>query len=245
MNVRIKAISSLVEPYTQSKTPEEISIIKKSANISEDVYEHILSIIKPGMSELDIAIEIDYQARLRGSEGVAFSTIVTCGERGAIVHGQPSNKKIKKNDIVLMDFGAKVNGFCSDITRTFCVGKPKLEHKNIYNLVYNAMSSAINEARPGMHGHFLDEVARKSIRDAGFGDNFKHSLGHGVGLECHEKPTITFRLKNQIIPENVILAIEPGVYFPGKFGIRVEDMVIVTKNKNIKLTDAPDKLISV
>ena len=244
-NKKFKPISDIADLYTQPKSPDEIEYIKKSCNIAEEVFDYILGFIKPGISELDIAIEIDYQARLRGSEGTAFDTIVTSGTRGALVHGQPSSKKIRRGDIVLMDFGCKVNGFCSDITRTVCCGKPTAEQKQIYTLLYDAMSNAIEEVRPGMKGDYLDDVARKMIKDAGYGDYFKHSLGHGLGLICHERPTITFRLQNQIIPEDVVLAIEPGIYLPDKFGMRVEDDVLVCRTKNIKLTNAPDKLLQI
>ncbi|MDR0927842.1 MAG: Xaa-Pro peptidase family protein [Ignavibacteria bacterium] len=244
-NAKFKPISCLVERYTQPKSPEEIESIKKSCNISERVFEHILTFIKPGITELDIAIEIDYQSRLFGSEGPAFDTIVTSGARGALVHGQPSAKKIKKGDIVLMDFGGRVNGFCSDISRTICVGKATKEQKDMYTLLYTAMNKACEEARPSMRGHLLDKVARDMVANAGFGDNFKHSLGHGLGLVCHEKPIITFRMEDQVIPEDVVLALEPGIYLPDICGMRVEDDVLVAKGKNIKLTNAPDTLISV
>jgi len=242
---KFKPISDIVDLFTQPKSPEEIACIKKSCNIAEQVFEYILDFIRPGISELDIAIEIDYKARLLGSEGTAFDTIVTSGSRGALVHGQPSNKKIKRGDIILMDFGCKVNGFCSDISRTICCGKPKPEHKQIYTLLYDAMTTAIRDVRPGMKGDYLDNVARKMIKNAGYGDYFKHSLGHGLGLICHEKPTITFRMQNQIIPENVVLAIEPGIYLSDKFGMRIEDNVLVAPTKNIKLTNAPDKLLQI
>ena len=242
---RFKTVKNIIEKYTQPKSPEEIEFIKKSCNIAEQVFEHILGFIKPGMTELDIAIEIDYHSRKLGSEGAAFDTIVTSGARGALVHGQPSTKKIRKGDIVLMDFGCKVNGFCSDITRTICIGKATKEQKDIYDLIYRALSAAIKEVRPGMKGNFLDNVARSIITKAGFGDNFKHSLGHGIGLICHEKPTITYRLEDQIVPEDVVLAIEPGIYIPEQFGMRIEDNVLVAKGSNIKLTNAPDTLICV
>ena len=242
-DLKFKPVKSLVEKFTQPKSPEELASIQTSCNIAEKVFKYILGFIKPGMTELDIAIEIDYQSRLLGSEGPAFDTIVTSGARCALVHGQPSGKKIKKNDIVLMDFGCKVNGFCSDITRTICVGKATKEQKDIYELLYGAMSAAINEVRPGMRGNFLDNVARSIITKAGFGNNFKHSLGHGIGLICHEKPVISFRLQDQIIPEDVVLAIEPGIYLPEQFGMRVEDDVFVSKGSNIKLTNAPKELI--
>ncbi|MCL2039646.1 MAG: Xaa-Pro peptidase family protein [Bacteroidetes bacterium] len=245
IGVRLKPLSDLVDLYTQAKAPEELECIKKSCNIAEEIFEYILDVIRPGITELDIAIEIDYQARLHGSEGTPFDTIVTSGERGALVHGQPSHKKIKKGDIVLMDFGCKINGFCSDISRTVCCGKPKTEQKKIYKLLYNAMSTAIEEARPGMKGDYLDNVARKIIKDAGYGDYFKHSLGHGIGLICHERPTITFRLQDQIIHEDTVLAIEPGIYIPKQFGMRVEDNALIGHTKNTKLTNAPEELIQV
>ena len=244
-NIKFKPISDIVDLYTQPKAPEEIENIKKSCNIAEEVFEYILDFIKPGITELDIAIEIDYQTRLRGSEGNAFDTIVTSGYRGALVHGQPSNKKIKRGDIILMDFGCKVNGFCSDISRTVCCGKPTAEQKQIYTLLYNAMTTAIEDVCPGMKGDYLDGIARNMIKKAGYGDYFKHSLGHGLGLVCHERPTITFRLQDQIIPEDVVLAIEPGIYLPQQFGMRVEDDILVTKTKNIKLTNAPENLLQV
>ena len=243
--IKFKAINNLVEKFTMPKSKEEIENIQASCNIAEQVFEHILNFIKPGMSELDVAIEIDYRARLLGSEGPAFDTIVTSGKRGALVHGQPSDKKIKKNEIILMDFGCRVKGFCSDISRTICVGTPTKEQKNVYNLIYNAMSKAISEVRPVMKGHFLDGIARNMIEEAGYGEYFKHSLGHGLGLICHEKPIITFRMNNQTIPEDVVLAIEPGIYLPEKFGIRVEDDVLVTKKGSVKLTNAPNELICI
>lgn len=237
-------VVSLLEKYTQPKSPEELESIKKACEIAEETFEKVLNeVIKPGVSELDIAIEIGYISRKLGSEGDAFDTIVVTGKRGALVHGQPSKAKIKKNDILLIDFGCKVNGFCSDITRTICVGKPTKEQKEIYSLLYSAMSNAIAEVRPGMKGNFLDSVARNMIEEAGYGQYFQHSLGHGIGLVCHEKPIISFRLPDQIVPEDVVLAIEPGVYLPNRFGMRVEDNVVVTKGKNIKLTNAPETLI--
>jgi Xaa-Pro aminopeptidase len=242
-NIKFKPLPGLVEKFTQPKSPEEVESITKACNISEKVFEHILTFIEPGISELDVAIEIDYQSRLLGSEGPAFDTIVTSGVRGALVHGQPSSKKIKKNEIILMDFGSKVNGFCSDITRTICVGKPTREQKGVYKLLYDALTAAIKEVRPAMKGHLLDKVARDMIKKAGFADYFKHALGHGVGLQEHEKPVIRFNMEDQVIPEDVVLALEPGVYFPGKFGMRVEDDILVVKGGTVRLTNAPSELL--
>lgn len=242
--IKTVPIVSLVEKYTQPKSEEELSYIQKACNIAEAAFEKLINeVIKPGITEIDLAIELEYICRKLGSSGPAFDTIVVTGSRGAIVHGQPSKAKIKKNDILLMDFGCRVNGFCSDITRTVCVGKPTKEQIKNYKLLYNAMSKAISEVRPGMKGDYLDSIARSMIEEAGYGDNFQHSLGHGLGLVCHENPCISFRLKDQIVPDDVVLAIEPGIYLPGKYGMRVEDNVFVTKTKPIKLTNAPEELI--
>ncbi len=244
--VKFKPTPGLVEPFMQSKSTEEIANIRKACQISEEVFKQILNIIKPGMSEHDVAVEISYRGRLLGAEDDAFNIIVTSGERGALVHGSPTNKRIRKGDIVLMDFGFKVNGFCSDITRTICVGdKPTKYQKSVYKMLREAEVKAISSILPASNGKFLDKIARKIITDAGFGEYFQHSLGHGIGLLEHENPIITFRQDNQILPEDCVVAIEPGVYLPGKFGMRVEDDIHVTANGPEWFTNAPDELICV
>lgn len=242
--VKFKPTPELVEPTTRSKAPEELEYIRQACTISEKVFTFLLNFIKPGMSERDIAIEIAYQSRKMGSEGDAFDIIVTSGPRGALVHGQPSDRKIRKGDIVIIDFGCKVNGFCSDITRTICVGaKPTKEQKSMYSLLRSAQKRAIEILRPGINGKVVDMAARKIIQDAGFGDYFKHSLGHGIGIVPHEKPIITFRRDDQNVPEDAVVAIEPGIYLPEKYGMRVEDNIHVTKNGPVWLTNASDELI--
>ncbi len=243
--MKFKPITNLVERFTQPKAPEELEHIKSACDIAEKVYEEMLEFIKPGMTEIDIAIEIAYRTRKMGSEGYPFDIIAVSGPRSALVHGKPSDRKIKKNDIILLDFGAKVNGFGSDISRTFCVGKPTKEQKTLYKLIYDAKQAACDAARPGMNGKLLDGVARKMIDKAGYGANFQHSLGHGIGLVAHEKPIITFRMDDQIVPEDVVLALEPGIYLPDKYGIRVEDNVYITRNGNTMLTNAPSELIAI
>ncbi len=242
--IKFKPTPEIVEPTTRAKAAEELEYIKKSCELSEKVFTLMLNYIKPGMSEKEIAIEIAHESRKLGSEGDAFDIIVASGPRGAFVHGQPTDRKIRKGDIVIIDFGTKINGFCSDITRTICVGaKPTKEQKALYALLRNAQMKAIKAIRPGMNGKVLDKVARSVIEEAGFGEYFKHSLGHGLGLVPHEKPIITFRKDDQNIPEESVLAIEPGVYIPDKYGMRIEDNVYVTKNGAIMLTNAPDELL--
>ena len=231
-----------VERYTMPKSPEELVHIKQACDLAEQTYKKILKFIKPGVDEKTIANEIAYISRKLGSEGDPFDIIVTSGPRGALVHGAPSDRKIKAGDIVILDFGCKVNGFVSDITRTVAVGKATKEQKETYKLLVEAKEAAISRVRPHMNGKHLDEVARSIIENAGYGQYFEHSLGHGIGLVPHESPLITFRKEDQIIPEDVVLAIEPGVYFPGKYGMRVEDNIFVKREGAIHLTKAPDEL---
>ncbi len=231
-----------VERYTMPKAPEELANIEEACRLAEATYKKVLRHIKPGVTEKEIANEIAYISRKLGSEKDPFDIIVASGARGAIVHGTPTDKKIKVGDVIIMDFGCTYNGFVSDITRTVAVGKATKEQKEVYKLLVNAKDSAIKEVHPLMNGIHLDLVARDIIKKAGYGDYFKHSLGHGVGLVVHESPIINFLYEGQIIPEDIVLAIEPGVYIPGKFGMRVEDDIFVTREGARYLTKAPEEL---
>ncbi|MGE5480164.1 MAG: M24 family metallopeptidase [Chloroflexota bacterium] len=244
--LKFKPAPNALERFTQAKGPEELEYVKSSCAIAEQVYNHILTYIKPGITEMDISLEIIYQLYKLGSEGQAFDTIVVSGERGALVHGKPSMKKIHKNDIITMDFGARVNGFCSDITRTVCVGKATKEQKAVYAVLYKALNHSIDVVKPGMKGKTLDLAARKVIEDGGYAEHvYKHSLGHGLGLEVHEKPLINYRYEDVPIPDECVIAIEPGVYIPNRFGIRLEDNVFVTRRGAQRLTNCPPELISI
>ncbi len=240
--IKFKPAPYIVEPFTVPKAPEELANIRKACEIAEKVYEYMLGVIKPGISEKEIEIEIAHQSRIMGSENDPFDIIVTSGNRGALVHGQATDRKIKSGDIVIMDFGCKVNGFISDITRTVAVGKATKQQKEIYQMLWKAKEIAINNVRPGMNGKHLDKLSRDIIKAEGYGDYFQHSLGHGIGLVPHEKPIITFRKDDQIVPEDCALAIEPGVYLPDKFGMRIEDNIHVTKNGGVRLTNSPEEL---
>jgi len=231
-----------VERYTMPKAPEELANIEEACRLAEATYKKILKFIKPGVTEKEIANEIAYISRKLGSEKDPFDIIVASGPRGAIVHGTPTDKKIKNGDVIIMDFGCTYNGFVSDITRTVAVGKATKEQKEIYKLLVHAKDTAIKEVHPLMNGIHLDLIARDIIKKAGYGDYFKHSLGHGVGLVVHESPIINFQYEGQIIPEDIVLAIEPGVYLPGKFGMRVEDDIFVAREGARYLTKAPEEL---
>ncbi len=240
--VKFKPQAEIVEPFTRPKSIDEYEYIQTATKIAEDVYEAILPEIKPGITELDLAIEMSYRCRKLGSEGDPFPFIVVSGTRGALVHGKPSEKKIENGDLVILDFGATVHGFLVDITRTVAVGKATKEQQKIYEVIIEAKESAFTRVLPGMQGKYLDQKSREIIEKAGYGDYFKHSLGRGIGLVRNEKPIITFRLEDQLIPEKAVLAIEPGIYVPDKFGIRVQDNLYVTRSGGEHVSKAPDKL---
>jgi len=243
--MKFKPATAIVEPYMMPKSQEELENIRKACKMSEDVFDHILKTFKVGMTEKDLAAEIVYYARKLGSEGEPFPTIVVSGKRSSLVHGSPTDKPIKSGEIVTIDFGCMVNGFCSDITRVFAVGKSTKEQRAIYELLVSAKDKAIEKVRPGINGKLVDEVARSMIAKAGYGDYFQHSLGHGIGISPHELPIITFRKDDEFIPEGCVLAIEPGVYIPNKYGLRVEDNVYVNKDGAKYLTKAPTELLVV
>ncbi len=243
--IKFKPTPCEIEPFTRPKDPMELDFIKQSCAMSEKVYEKMLTIIKPGMTEREIQIELLHQCRLAGSEGEPFEPMVLSGARTALVHANPSDKQVKKGELLLMDFGCRVNGFCSDITRVVSLGKPTKDQKAIYKIVYDAKQAAIANIRPGVNGQVLDKSARAVLDAAGYGEYFKHSLGHGIGIANHERPTINSRQDDQIVPEDAVISIEPGVYLKDKYGIRLEDNVHVTRNGAIHFTNAPDDLISI
>ncbi|ROL56000.1 aminopeptidase P family protein [Bacteroidetes/Chlorobi group bacterium Naka2016] len=243
--VKFKPAIAIVEPFMMPKAPEELESIRKACEMSEKVFEEVLKVFKVGMTEKELAAEIVYRARLLGSEGEPFPTIVVSGKRSSLVHGSPSDKPIKSGEVVTVDFGCIVNGFCSDVTRVFAVGKSTKEQRAIYDLLLKAKDSAIEKLRPFVNGKLIDNIARSMIEKAGYGQYFQHSLGHGLGISPHEPPLITFRKDDEFIPESSVLAIEPGVYIPDKYGLRVEDDVYVNRDGAKYLTKAPSELIVV
>lgn len=243
--VKFKPALSIVEPFTMPKSTEELENIRKACEMSEKVFEQVLKNFKVGMTEKELAAEVVYIARKFGSEGEPFPTIVVSGKRSSLVHGSPSDKQIKSGEVVMIDFGCIVNGFCSDITRVFAVGKSTKEQRTIYDLLIKAKDAAIERVRPFVNGKLVDDAARSLIAKAGYGEYFQHSLGHGIGIVPHEQPLITFRKDDQIIPESCVLAIEPGVYIPNKYGLRVEDNIFVNRDGAKYLTKAPAELIVV
>lgn len=236
-------LSNAVNALRMVKDEQEIEYIRKAQEIAEQAFEHILGFIRPGASEREIALELDHEMLRLGAEALSFETIALSGANTSMPHGVPSDKKVESGEFVLMDFGAVYNGYHSDMTRTVCVGECSAEMESVYNIVLEAQNACLEKAKAGMTGSELDRIARSIIDDAGYGDCFGHSLGHGVGMEIHEKPNAAPSVKNTLRPGSVI-TIEPGIYLPGKFGVRIEDFVILTENGNENLTKCAKNIIS-
>ncbi len=223
------ALGGKLDFLRRIKTPEEIEIMQKATAISEAALTSLLDFIKPGLTELEIAAELEYQMKKRGANDLAFNTIVASGIHSSMPHAIPSEKKIENGDFITMDFGAKVNGYCSDMTRTIVVGKASEKQKEIYNLVLKAQLAGLAAAGPNVKGKDVDAVSRNIIREAGYGEYFGHGLGHSVGLFIHENPRFSPAEEDIILP-GYIETVEPGVYVPGFGGVRIEDMILITED---------------
>lgn len=231
-----------IETIAVVKDAQEIAKIKKAVAITDAVFREILPLIKPGVRELDIAAEISFRQRKHGAEADAFETIVASGVRSALPHGRASSKKIAHGELVTLDFGAVYDGYHSDMTRTLIVGKASVEAKKIYAVVLNAQLKAIEAARSGIRTKDLDAVARGYIRKRGYDKYYRHSLGHGIGLQIHEPPRISVLSNSTLAPGNVV-TIEPGIYIPNFGGVRIEDDIVVRNGSCEVLTRSPKDLI--
>ncbi|MBU0982890.1 MAG: aminopeptidase P family protein [candidate division Zixibacteria bacterium] len=224
------------------KEPEELVSIKKAVEISDTAFERILNLVTPGVRERELAAELEYQMTMLGSEGPAFESIVASGYRSAMPHGVASDKKVRKGDFVTFDFGALVDGYCSDITRTVVVGKADAKQKKIYNIVLKAHLAGIRKIKPGVTGVAVDAACRNLIAKAGYGKYFGHGTGHGISLEVHSGPRLSPLSDNKLKPNNVV-TVEPGIYITGWGGVRIEDDVLVTRTGAKPLNRAEKKLL--
>ncbi len=232
----------LVERLTMVKDADELAAIRKAVAISDLGFAQILEHIRPGVREIEIAAELEYIMKKAGSENPAFETIVASGARAALPHGVATSKKIAKGDFVTMDFGATYKGYVSDITRTVVVGKPTARQRKIYALVKRAQKAAINSIKAGKKGVAIDKRARAIIERAGFGKKFGHGLGHGFGLYIHEGPSLSTQ-STDTLRKGMVVTVEPGVYFPGWGGVRIEDDIVVTTRGAKVLNQAERGLI--
>lgn len=230
------------------KTPEELDCIKRSQAITDKGYAYILEFVrenyKKGLSEKDVAFELEFFLRKNGSGKMPFDIICASGENTSRPHAGPSDKIIEKGDFVTLDFGSSYNGYASDMTRTFAVGEVSDEQRRIYGLVLKAQLDAMKQIKAGVRGCDIDAVARNLFAEHGVAEAFGHSLGHSLGLFIHESPNFSPKYTG-IIPENAVLSDEPGLYFEGKFGVRIEDIVHVMKDGCESLTHSPKNLIIV
>lgn len=224
------------------KTADELDKIRRAEEIGCKAFEHILGFIRPGAAEKDIALEIEYFMRKQGAEGLSFDTIAISGARTSLPHGVPTSKKVEDGDFVTMDFGCVLDGYCSDMTRTVVVGKASDEQKKIYNIVKTAQQIGLDTIRAGILGCDADKAARDYIESCGYGQYFRHSIGHGVGLLVHELPNLSPR-SQILLDENMVVSCEPGIYIPSFGGVRIEDLVTVTSDGCENLTLATKDLI--
>jgi len=234
----------IIERLRRVKNSQEIENIKAAQKITERAFEHILSIIKPGLAERDIAFELDFYMLKNGAEAVAFDTIIASGVNSSKPHAVPSHKKVEDGDFITLDFGAVVNGYRSDMTRTVAVGAVSEKQKNVYGIVLAAQLETLRILKPGLPIKAADAAARDVIKAAGYGAFFGHGTGHGVGIEIHEEPTVSPNGAGELEAGNVITA-EPGIYLPGEFGVRIEDMALITADGCENLTHSPKELLVV
>jgi len=233
---------SLVEPLRWLKDEDELAVMADAAKLGDSLFEHLLGFIRPGQSEVAVAAELEYQARLRGAEGMSFESIVAAGERSALPHGRASQARLPRRGFLTLDFGVILKGYCSDMTRTVCLGKPTAREREVYEAVLAAQESAVAAVTAGVECSVVDEAARGILRTVGMVEAFSHSTGHGVGLEIHEGPRIGAGQTEKLAP-GMVITIEPGAYFAGEFGVRIEDMVAVTRTGGDVLTHSPKALI--
>jgi len=239
-------LSALAAPLVESlrwiKDEDELTLMIEAALMGCKLFEEILSFIRPGLAEFEVAAEIEHRARLLGAEGMSFETIVASGPRSALPHGLATAARLPRNGFVTLDFGVILKGYCSDMTRTVHLGRPKATERAAYEAVLEAQEAAVAAVAPGVTCGEVDEAARSVLRRAGLAEAFSHSTGHGVGLEIHESPRLAADQPAKL-SSGMVITIEPGVYLPGRFGIRIEDMVAVTRTGGQVLTPAPKALI--
>lgn len=243
-NISLLPFQKAIQQIRAVKDKYEINKIKEAVALAEKAFSYILEIIRPGISEKNVAIELEFFVKRNGASGLAFETIVASGFRSSMPHGVASEKIIQYGEPIVLDFGCVVSEYCSDITRTVFVGKPDEKIKEFYEIVLDAQKNAFDVLKPGIGCKDVDEAGRKIIRDKGYGDNFGHGLGHGVGLEVHEEPTLSVRSEN-ILKPGMVLTIEPGVYMEGVGGVRIEDMVLITEEGYENLVSFPKDIIVV
>ena len=239
----LKGHRDLVRVLRQRKDKQELANIRIAIQRAEESFRELRRFIKPGAVEQELGLKLEFLMREKGSRKAAFDTIVASGGNGSMPHASVTNRRIKAGDLVTFDFGAEANGYFSDITRTLCVGRPSAKQREVHALVLQAQAAAIQSVRAGARCKSVDDAARETIRRGGHGSHFGHGTGHGIGLMVHEGPSVS-PLSSDTVEENMVFTVEPGVYIPGWGGVRIEDMVLVTKKGAHVLTTLPKELES-
>jgi Xaa-Pro aminopeptidase len=239
---RAVATRGLVAKLREIKDEGEIAAIERACQVADRAFEHILSRLKPGVSEMDTMLELEWFLRKQGPGDVAFPSIVASGERSSLPHGRASAKRLAKGEFVTLDFGARIEGYCSDITRTVVLGKASAEQRRVHAAVRDLLDWSIDQIRPGVKGSRLDGRARKRLKAQGFDHAFEHGLGHSLGLTVHDGPLFGRRSK-ATLADGMVGTVEPGIYVPGWGGVRIEHDVVVTNDGARVLTKAPTELL--
>lgn len=230
-----EGVDSIVMEFRMSKKGEELASVKKACSIAKKAFDRIKPKIKAGIKEIEVARELEYIMKKMGAMERSFETIVAFGPNSALPHHETSERKLKKNEVVLIDFGCIYKRYCSDMTRTFFYGKPTEEFLKVYSIVDKAQKEGVKSARAGVLAKDVDAVCRNIITESGYGQYFTHGTGHGVGLDIHELPYLNPRGETKLA-EGMTVTVEPGIYLYGKFGVRIEDTIYITKNKPVVLT---------
>ena len=232
----------LLEGLRASKDEDELDAMRHAQKITDDSFTAILDFIRPGVTEREIAARLTYEMLLRGAEKMSFQPIAAAGPNGSMPHAIPSDRKVEPGMFITMDFGCIVDGYCSDMTRSVAVGKPTEEMEKVYNIVLAAQEAGIRTFRAGVAGREVDAAARKVIADAGYGRYFSHSFGHSLGLDVHEPP-FAGPSEQRPLPAGAVVSAEPGIYIPGRFGVRIEDAIVVREGGSEDLAHSPKNLI--
>ncbi len=240
-DARWSGVSGLVEDLRARKSDDEVERIRRAARLGDRVLETFLEEVAEGATETELAAELDYRLRLAGSEGVAFDTIVAGGPRSALPHARPSRRTLGEGDLLLVDFGARAEGYCSDMTRVFCLGPPEEWQRSLHRSVLRAQRAALDRVEPGVEAAAVDAAAREALEADGLADHFGHSAGHGIGLEVHEGPAVSRRSDDRL-QEGHVITVEPGAYLEGRGGVRIEDDVVVRAGGAEVLTGFPREL---
>ena len=228
VGVELVPVSGLVEGLRIFKDEGELAIMREAAVLADHTFSHILTKIRPGVTERELDLQMEMFMRENGATSSSFDTIVASGERSALPHGVASSRVLQGNEFITFDFGALLNGYCSDVTRTVVLGEASDRHREVYGIVLEAQLNALDKIRPGMTGREADALTRDIISSYGYGDNYGHSTGHGLGMEVHESPRLS-KLSDDILKPGMVVTVEPGIYIPGFGGVRIEDDIVITE----------------